>query len=340
MILITHYYILTSKKKMINETKLASLITLLDDPDPQIFKQIEEELLSYGNEVVGYLEGAWEKSFDSILQERIENLIHKIQFINVKEDLALWYQSGGFDLLRGFIIINRYQYPDLNEQKIINQIEAIKRDIWLQLIYESSPIEKVKLINHIFYNVYGFSGNTTNHQDPKNSFLSEVLESKKGNQISLAIIYSIIAQKLDIPIYGVNLPQHFILAYADEKAKYDEENGILFYINVFNKGYVFGKKDIDQFLKQLKINPEQLFYEPCSNTEILKRVIRNLISSYEKAGALEPIKRRLVKFSFHSDKRLFSALVAKNPPADFKDSGRARRIDFSIHLYKHCTLCG
>jgi regulator of sirC expression with transglutaminase-like and TPR domain len=272
---------------MINETKLASLITLLDDPDPQIFKQIEEELLSYGNEVVGYLEGAWEKSFDSILQERIENLIHKIQFINVKEDLALWYQSGGFDLLRGFIIINRYQYPDLNEQKIINQIEAIKRDIWLQLIYESSPIEKVKLINHIFYNVYGFSGNTTNHQDPKNSFLSEVLESKKGNQISLAIIYSIIAQKLDIPIYGVNLPQHFILAYADEKAKYDEENGILFYINVFNKGYVFGKKDIDQFLKQLKINPEQLFYEPCSNTEILKRVIRNLISSYEKAGALE-----------------------------------------------------
>jgi len=272
---------------MINEIKIASLITLLDDPDPQIFSQIEGELLSYGNEVIGYLEGAWEKSFDALLQERIENLIHKIQFINVREDLSLWYQSGGFDLLRGFIIINKYQYPDLNEQKIHNQIEAIKRDIWLQMMQEGSPIEKVKLINHVFYNIYGFSGNTANHQDPKNSYLSEVLESKKGNQISLAIIYSIIAQKLDIPIYGVNLPQHFILAYADELTKYDEENGILFYINVFNKGYVFGKKDIDQFLKQLKINPEKLFYEPCSNNEILKRVIRNLISSYEKAGAIE-----------------------------------------------------
>ncbi|WP_198342284.1 transglutaminase-like domain-containing protein [Pedobacter psychrophilus] len=272
---------------MINETKIASLITLLDDPDPQIFSQIEGELLSYGNEVIGYLEGAWEKSFDALLQERIENLIHKIQFINVKEDLSLWYQSGGFDLLRGFIIINKYQYPDLNEQKIINQIEAIKRDIWLQMMQEGSPIEKVKLINHVFYNIYGFSGNTANHQDPKNSYLSEVLESKKGNQISLAIIYSIIAQKLDIPIYGVNLPQHFILAYADNLTKYDEENGILFYINVFNKGYVFGKKDIDLFLKQLNINAEKLFYEPCSNTEILKRVIRNLISSYEKAGAIE-----------------------------------------------------
>jgi regulator of sirC expression with transglutaminase-like and TPR domain len=272
---------------MINEKEIASLITLLDDPDPQIFEQIEDRLLSYGNEVINYLESAWEKSFDALLQERIENLVHKIQYQNVKEDLALWYQSGGFDLLRGILIINKYQYPDVNEQKIINQLEAIKRDVWLQMMYEASPVEKVKLINHIFYHVYGFSGNTTNHQDPKNSYLSEVMESKKGNQISLAIIYSIIAQKLDIPIYGVNLPQHFILAYADEQEKTDEENGVLFYINVFNKGYIFGKRDIDQFLRQLKIQPEKFFYEPCSNTDILRRVLRNLISSYEKAGAKE-----------------------------------------------------
>ena len=273
-----------------NEKEIEALIKLLDDPDPNIFEHIENKLLSYGNEVIIYLENAWEKSFDAILQERLENLVHKIQYQNVKEDLALWYQSGGFDLLRGFLIINRYQYPDLNEQKIINQLEAIKRDVWLQMMHEASPVEKVKLINHILYNVYGFSGNTTNHQDPKNSFLSEVLESKKGNQISLAIIYSIIAQKLDIPIFGVNLPQHFILAYIDDLEKTADDNGILFYINVFNKGYIFGKRDIDQFLRQLKINPEKFFYEPCSNTDILKRVIRNLMSSYEKAGAIEKVK--------------------------------------------------
>ena len=272
---------------MINEKEIASLIKLLDDPDHEIYAHIEAKLLSYGNEVINYLESAWEKSFDAILQERIENLVHKIQYNNVKEDLALWYQSGGFDLLRGILIINRYQYPDLNEQKIINHLEAIKRDVWLQMMYEGSPIEKVKIINHIFYNVYGFSGNTTNHQDPKNSYLSEVLDSKKGNQITLAIIYSIIAQKLDIPIYGVNLPQHFILAYTDVVESNIDENGIIFYINAFNKGYVFGKKDIDQFLRQLKITPDQIFYQPCSNTDILKRVLRNLISSYEKAGAME-----------------------------------------------------
>ncbi|MRX47160.1 hypothetical protein GJJ64_08185 [Pedobacter sp. HX-22-1] len=273
-----------------DEKEIASLIKLLDDPDPEIFSHIEERILSYGSEAIGFLESAWEQSLDTILQERIENLVHKIQYQNVREDLALWYQSGAFDLLRGALIINRYQYPDLNEQKIINQIEAIKRDIWLQMMYEASPVEKVKLINHIFYNIYGFSGNTSNHKDPQNSYISQVLESKKGNQISLAIIYAVIAQKLDIPIYGVNLPQHFILAYEDEQEKQNEENGILFYINVFNKGYIFGKRDIDMFLKQLQIQPEKYFYEPCSHTEIIKRVIRNLISAYEELGSTEKVK--------------------------------------------------
>lgn len=275
---------------MVNEKEIASLIKLLDDPDPEIFNHIEDKLLNYGYSVIAYLEKAWEQSFDALQQERIENLVHKIQYQNVKEDLSLWYQSGGFDLLRGILIVNKYQYPDLDEQKIINQIEVIKRDIWLQMMYDASPIEKIKLINHIFYSIYGFSGNTTNHKDPQNSYLSQVLESKKGNQISLAIIYSIIAQKLDIPIYGVNLPQHFILAYEDEEGKTTDENGILFYINVFNKGYVFGKKDIDQFLKQLNIKPEKFFYEPCSNSEIIKRVLRNLISSYEELGSEEKVR--------------------------------------------------
>ena len=207
----------------------------------------------------------------------------------VKDELKLWYQGGAFDLLQGVLTINKYQYPDLDEQKLINQIEAIKRDIWLQLIYDSSPAEQVKLINHVFYNIHGFSGNTSNHRDPQNSYLSQVLETKKGNQISLAIIYSIIAQKLDIPVYGVNLPQHFILAYVDESMEAEFEGGVLFYINAFNKGFIFGRRDVDMFLKQLNLKPEKQFYEPCSNADIVRRILRNLISAYENLGSTEKV---------------------------------------------------
>lgn len=270
---------------MINPTEVNSLIRLLDDPDSEIFEHVHDKLLSYGPEVIEYLESAWEQAFGPVQQERIANLVHEIQFGIVKNDLRLWHQSGAFDLLQGILVINRYQYPDLDEQKVINQIEAIKRDIWIQMMNEASPAEQVKLINHVFYNIYGFSGNTANHLDPQNSYISQVLETKKGNQISLAIIYSVIAQKLDIPVYGVNLPQHFILAYLDESLQNEFEGGILFYINAFNKGFIFGRRDVDMFLKQLNLKFDKQFYEPCSNTDIIKRVLRNLISAYEHLGS-------------------------------------------------------
>ena len=274
---------------MINLTEVNSLIRLLDDPDAEVYEHVHQKLLSFGNEAIHYLEHAFEQAFDPIQQERIANLVHEIQFGTVKNDLKLWYQGGAFDLLQGILIVNRYQYPDLDEQRVINQIEAIKRDIWIQMMNEASPAEQVKLINHIFYSIHGFSGNTSNHRDPQNSYISQVLETKKGNQISLAIIYSIIAQKFDIPVYGVNLPQHFILAYLDESRETEFEGGILFYINAFNKGFIFGRRDVDMFLKQLNLQFDKQFYEPCSNADIIKRVLRNLISAYEHLGSSEKV---------------------------------------------------
>ena len=275
---------------MIDPTEINSLIRLLDDPDKEIFAHVHDKIFSYGIDAIDYLEDAWEKAFDPLLQERIADMVHEIQFSIVKNELKLWYQGGAFDLLQGALIINKYQYPDLDEQKVINQIEDIKRDIWLQLMNEVSPAEQVKLINHVLYNIYGFSGNTINHQDPQNSYLSQVIESKRGNQISLAIIYSVIAQKLDIPIYGVNLPQHFILAYLDETDQSNFDSGILFYINAFNKGFIFGRRDVDMFLKQLNLKTEKQFYEPCSNADIVRRILRNLISSYEQLGSVEKVQ--------------------------------------------------
>src|ERR1700760_2786009 len=124
---------------MINPSELTSLIRLLDDPDQEIFDHVHGKLLSYGSEAIDYLESAFEQAFDSVLQERIANLVHEIQFGILKNDLRLWLHGGAFDLLQGILVINRYQYPDLDEQKVINQIEAVKRDIWIQKNNDGSP---------------------------------------------------------------------------------------------------------------------------------------------------------------------------------------------------------
>lgn len=273
-----------------NKNELNALISLLDDPDESVFKHVSTKFLSLGQEVIPVLEDAWEHSFDTLIQNRIENIIHQIQFDIIKGALQEWAHPEKQNLLEGAMLIARYQYPDIDFKKVQKQIDQIKHDVWLELNNNVTALEKVKIINHILFDVHNFSGNTTNYHAPQNSYINNVLESKKGNPLLLSIIYTIIAQNLDIPIYGVNLPEHFILCYVDVEhmgvpsTKGNVGSNVLFYINPFSKGTVFGQKEIDAFLKQLKLEQLPIFYEPCSNLEIVKRLLRNLIASYEKLG--------------------------------------------------------
>jgi len=52
---------------------------------------------------------------------------------------------------------------------------------------------------------------------------------------------------------------------------------------------IFGRRDVDMFLKQLKLHAEKQFYEPCSNADIIRRILRNLISAYENLGSTEKV---------------------------------------------------
>lgn len=273
-----------------DKKELTALISLLDDPDESVFQQVSMKFLSMGQEIIPALEDAWEHSFDTLIQNRIENIIHQIQFDLIKDALKQWSHPEDQNLLEGALLVARYQYPDIDFSKIKKQIEQIKHDVWLELNENLTALEKVKIINHILFDVHNFSGNTNNYHAPQNSYINNVLESKKGNPLLLSIIYTIVAQSLDIPIYGVNLPEHFILCYVDVEhmsvpsVEGNEGGNILFYINPFSKGTVFGQKEIDAFLKQLKLEKLPSFYEPCSNLEIISRLLRNLIASYEKLG--------------------------------------------------------
>lgn len=279
----------------INEKELKALISLLDDSDPEVFGHIRQKLLMLGKDVIPVLEDEWSKSFDALQQQRIEGIVHRIQFDTLKIELKLWAKESSNDLLAGVILIARYQYPDLGENKIREELNRIKRDTSSELRLEMTPHEKVQTLNRILFDVHRFNGNTANYHAPQNSFINTVLESHKGNPLMLCVIYSIIAQKLDIPIYGVNLPEHFILAYQEKINKppaldyaYPEAH-VLFYINAFSRGSIFGKKDIDQFLKKLNLKPLKIFFEPCPNIEIIQRSLRNLSFAYNKLGDTEKL---------------------------------------------------
>lgn len=274
--------------------EVIALITLLDDPDEVIYSQVKDRFVTLGPPAIPHLETAWENSFDAIMQKRIEAIIHTIQFESLQKALKAWASDEQDDLLKGVLLLSRYQYPDLDEVKVRKQLAQIKQDVWLELHEDLTALEKVKIINHILFEVHQFSGNITNYHAPQNSFINNVLETRKGNPLMLSVIYVLICKELQVPVYGINLPQHFVLAYMNESANLVDVNNlsgnILFYINPFSKGLVFNQKDIDQFLKQLNIEPEAKYYQPCSNVDIVKRCINNLVFSYEKLGYVEKVQ--------------------------------------------------
>ncbi|MFZ5554377.1 MAG: transglutaminase-like domain-containing protein [Bacteroidota bacterium] len=286
-----------------NEKEVAALISLIDDPDEKIFLQVKEKLLSMGEEVIPALEQHWESNhLGLVFQHRVENLIHQIQFDSVRKHLEEWVKDGANDLLKGVLQVNRYQYPDLDEGKIKRKIHQLKQDIWLELNDNLTGFEKVRVINHVLFDVHNLSGNKKNYHAPQNSYLNNVLESGKGNPLTLSIIYIIVCDMLDVPVYGVNLPNHFILCYLDElgiisKMSGEQNDGVLFYINPFSRGTIFNRKEIEQFLDQLKLEKKKEYFIPCDNIAIVKRMITNLIYSYEKQGYAEKSEELKILYS-------------------------------------------
>lgn len=267
--------------------EINALIALLDDPDKEVFTAVSSKIVNEGTSVVHLLEKAWEASLNELVQQRIESLIHSIQLNGTIDNFSHWISSGAHNLLEGAFYLSSYQYPEADYNALEKSIEKIRKDVWIELNENLTALEKVKILNHIIYDVHGFTSNTANFFAPQNNFINQVIETKKGGPITLAILYSVISQKLGLPIYAVNLPKNFILAYKDRfrsDLSTNPKDSILFYINPFNRGAVLGHREIEHFLNQQNIEQKDEFYIPCSNLTTISQLINSLIFSYEKMG--------------------------------------------------------
>ncbi|MCA6380577.1 MAG: transglutaminase family protein [Cytophagales bacterium] len=278
------------------ESELKALVSLLDDEDKQVSSHVEEKILSLGKEAIPFLEHEWESNLNPAVQARIEELIHVLQYELLKERLKNWYASEEHDLLTGMWILATYQYPEIELEKLRQDLEQIYYETWLEFRPDLYPYDQVKVINSVLFNKLKFGANTKNFHSPGNSMINVVLESHKGNPITLCVIYMLVAQKLKLPVSGVNLPNLFILTYKDDNHQ--------FYINAFNRGLIFSKQDIENYINELHLVPQTSFYEPCNSVDIVRRALRNLVMSFEKMGEhakAEEVKLLLIEISDGGD---------------------------------------
>lgn len=278
------------------EREIKALISLLDDDDTQVSVHVEERLRALGPDAIPWLEREWESNLNPAVQQRIENLIHDLQSDLLKQRLTGWYESPDRDLLTGMWIVATIQYPDLELDKLRQMLDQIYYEVWPDFRPEQTAHERIRIINSVFFQKLRFGPNTKNFHSPGNSMINIVLDTRRGNPITLCVIYLMVAWRLKLPVHGVNLPNLFMLLYREESHE--------FYINVFNRGLVFTRQDLENYIHEIQLTPRSSFFEPCRNEDIVRRALRNLVVAFDKIGEharAEEVKELLLLVQDGSD---------------------------------------
>ncbi len=284
--------------------EITALLQLIDDPDGEVFDTVAEKLLHYGREIIPNLEQLWEVTADEDVQERIEFLIHRVHFQDLQAEFLEWSKAKQPELLRGAILVAKYQFPDLNIPSILAQFDQIRRNIWLELNNYLTPLEQVNVFNSILYNYYKLQGHELTEREPKYFFINQVLESKQGNAYSLGVLYLALCELLDIPIFAVELPRQFVFAYIDTLHNFfsQEDEGIQqvqFYIDPLN-GMVYTQKDVDVYLRKINANDRDQYFTPILARRVIYKMLEELALCYrykreeEKADEIQQLMNILI----------------------------------------------
>ena len=243
--------------------EIQALLKLIDDPDETVYETVSNRIISFGKAIIPNLEHYWENVANTELQEKIEMLIHRLHFTDLKEEFSKWAAGPG-DILAGSMLVSKYAYPDMDPSMIFKEIEKLRRNIWLEMNSYLTPIEQVNVINSIVYSYYKQKGTEVAYDNPDGFLLNKTLESHKGNAYGNGTLLLILCGLLDVPVYAIAIPGQFILGYFDEQ--YDILNPaghasekIKFYIDPVN-GQMYSHKDVENYFKKISVPPVSAYF--------------------------------------------------------------------------------
>lgn len=267
---------------MLETREISALFTLIDDPDEEIFSTVGNRIMDFGTGIIPHLENLWEHTINEEIQERIETLIHRLHFTELKTDFEQWRDGAYNDLLFGALMVAKFQYPDLESAPVLLEIEKMRRNIWLELNTFLTPLEKANVISSILYNFYKLKGQEVSYTNADDFFLHKVLQSKKGNAISNGILYLILCELLHISARAINIPRQFIIAFyqSDVDLAHSSEpakDRISFFVDA-TTGQPFTHKDLHSYFKRISIPPVDYYFKPLSH----KRIIQLLLEEVSK----------------------------------------------------------
>jgi regulator of sirC expression with transglutaminase-like and TPR domain len=199
----------------------------------------------------------------------------------VAAELESAMNAPGDDLAPAALAIARVEYPSLDPRPYLATLDRMGEEAAARLGFIAEPPreESVRAFNEYLYDEKGFAGNRERYDDPRNSFLNEVLDRRTGIPISLAVIYLEVARRAGLSVDGVNFPGHFLLRAGEGGSR----GADIVIIDPFHGGAQLSEYDCRQLLRQ-HIGDEAAFdatlLAPATRHDIVVRMLVNLKRLY------------------------------------------------------------
>ncbi|MBS2023039.1 MAG: transglutaminase family protein [Deltaproteobacteria bacterium] len=201
------------------------------------------------------------------------------------------------DLARAALAIAREEYPGLDESRWLRRLDELAVGARIGLPSDASDDRKVGRLGVWLFREQGFAGNSEQYEDPKNSFLNEVLEHKQGIPITLSLVYLEVGRRFGLTVDGIGFPGHFL-------CRVQVDHGEL-YVDPFHRGQILGQSELAQRWRAAvgKLPFDMASLRPARPREILVRMLQNLLHVYRKRGdlprALSAVDRMLLLHPDH-----------------------------------------
>jgi regulator of sirC expression with transglutaminase-like and TPR domain len=251
-----------------------ALAALLDDTSPSVRQALLQHFTVLGEEGREFLQQIARKAQPGDVNAAAW-FLRELRFSDPVAEFRGFIQSLNYELETGALLLSRTVNPALDVASVCAQLDAFAARARKLMPRSATMRQQCRVINRVLFEEYGLCGNSEHFDDPRNSFIDQVLERRLGIPISLSIIYLLVAQRVGLELEPVGVPGHFLVG--------GYEPGGPFFIDAFNGGAQLTPDDVFERVRALEQTPQLADLAPTPVREVLCRACRNLVNHYAAA---------------------------------------------------------
>lgn len=253
-------------------SRISALIRLLGDESQDICVVAWKNLEKIGEPVLPQVESAVRDGNDERVQVQCARFLREWRRKAALKSWVEFTKTPPLHLEDGVFLIARTEYPEADAGAYRARLDEYAAALRGRLASAQTVDEAVGKISSFLFEEQGFRGNQEDYYDPQNSYMNRVLDRKVGIPITLAGLFLLVARRLSVPVFGVGLPQHFLLKYRSARGE--------IFLDAFGGGKLLTVQDCVRFLSQAHLPFLDDYLRAVSDAEMLTRMLGNLLRVY------------------------------------------------------------